>query len=182
MLKDIILENSRRKEIYDFIKKNPGFHFRELQRRLKIPLSSFEHHIDYMIRHKIISKEKDGGFTRFFAQDMSQEEKRLLSTLRNRRVQEIVLLLLTKNELKYQDLKNQLDVHSSSLSYYLKHLVDKNIILRQKIGYENVYSIVDRSVAKVLAIYKPKLIDKLTDKVMNTFLESYFKKDNLKEK
>jgi predicted transcriptional regulator len=176
MLKDIILENSRRKEIYDFIKKNPGFHFRELQRRLKIPLSSFEHHIDFMIRHQIISKEKDGGFTRFFAQEMSQEEKRLLSTLRNRRVQEIVLLLLTKNEIKYQDLKNQLNVHSSSLSYYLKHLVDKNIIQRQKIGYENVYSIVDRRVAKVLAIHKPKLIDKLTDKVMHTFLESYFKK------
>jgi len=135
-----------------------------------------------MIRHKIISKEKDGGFTRFFAQDLSQEEKRLLSTLRNKRLQEIILVLLTKNEIKYQDLRDQLEINSSSLSYYLKHLVDKNIIRRQKIGYENIYSIADRRVAKVLIIYKPKLIDKLTDKVMRTFFESDFKKGKLKER
>ena len=135
-----------------------------------------------MIRHQIIYKEKDGGFTRFFAKELSQEEKKLISTLRNKRLQEIVLLLLKQNEIKYQDLRDQLDIHSSSLSYYLKHLVDKNIIQRQKIGYENVYSIADRRMPKVVIIYKQKLIDKLTDKVMRTFLESDFKKGNVKEK
>ena len=102
--------------------------------------------------------------------------------MRNKRLQEIVLLLLKQNEIKYQDLRDQLDIHSSSLSYYLKHLVDKNIIQRQKIGYENVYSIADRRMPKVVIIYKQKLIDKLTDKVMRTFLESDFKKGNVKEK
>jgi predicted transcriptional regulator len=175
MFKDIVLENSRRNEIYKFIKKNPGFHLREIQRRLKIPLSSLEHHVDYMIRHKVLYKERDGRYVRYFAGQVTEEERRLISALRHKKLREIVLVVLEQKEVKFQDLRKAFDLPSSTLSYYLKHLVDHCILRRQKIGYESIYSIQDERVGKVLVMYEPSFADRIVDKVLRTFMETDFK-------
>jgi predicted transcriptional regulator len=180
MFKAILLENSRRRKIYDFIKKNPGFHFRELHRRLGIPLSSLEHHVNYMIRNNIISKQKDGGFTRYFAKELSNDEKKLISALRHERLHEITTIVLERKEVKYQELMDFFGLPSSTLSYYLKYLVDYDVLKRDKIGYENVYSIKDRRVGKVLIMYMPGFLDRFVDKALNTFLEQDFKRGSKK--
>jgi predicted transcriptional regulator len=175
MFKEILLENSKRKRIYEFIKNNPGFHFRELQRRLKIPLSSLEYHIDYMVRHQVIYKEKEGLYARYFAQQPTREELKLISALRHEKVREIVAIVLEKNDVKFQDLKDYLNLPSSTLSYYLKYLMDYNILARQQIGHETIFSIENQSVQKALLIAKPSFTDKLIDKVLSTFMETDFK-------
>jgi predicted transcriptional regulator len=180
MFKGIVLENSRRKQIYNFVRRNPGFHLRELQRRLKIPLSSLEHHIDYMIRHNVLYKERDGRYARYFASQSTKEERKLISALRHERLREIVSLLLEEEEVKFQDLRSHLELPASSLSYFLKYLVDRGIIRREKVGYENMYSIQDQRVGKVLVIYEPSFTDKLVDKVSRAFIETDFKKADRK--
>ncbi len=176
MFKEIVLANSRRKEIYNFIKRNPGLHLRELQRRLEIPLSSLEHHVDYMIRHNVIYKKRDGRYVRYFAGQFTMDERELISALRHERLREIVLVILEKNEVKFQDLKKFFDLPSSTLSYYLKYLMDHSILNRQKIGYENIYSIQDKRVGKVLVMYERKFTDRIMDNVLRTFMETDFKK------
>ena len=175
MFKKIVLENSKRKKIYDFIKRNPGFHLRELQRRLEIPLSSLEHHVDYMVRHQVIYKEREGGYTRFFAQQPTDEERKLISALRHEKMREIVSIVLEKKDAKFQDLKDYLNLPSSTLSYYLKYLVDYNILGRQQIGYESVYSIQDLKVRKALLMAESSFTDRLIDKVLRSFMETDFK-------
>jgi predicted transcriptional regulator len=175
MFKDIVLENSRRNEIYKFVKKNPGLHLREIQRRLKMPLSSLEHHIDYMIRHNVLYKERDGRYVRYFAGQVTEEERRLISALRHKKLREIVLVVLEQKEVKFQDLRTKFHLPSSTLSHYLKHLMERCILRRQKIGYESIYSIQDPRVEKVLVMYEPSLTDKIVDKVMRTFMETDFK-------
>jgi predicted transcriptional regulator len=182
MFKDIVLENSRRNQIYKFIKKNPGFHLREIQRRLNIPLSSLEHHIDYMIRHNVLYKQKDGRYIRYFAGQITDEERRLISVLRHKKLREIVLVVHEQKKVKFQDLKNVLNLPSSTLSHYLKHLTDRCILIRQKVGYENVYSIQEPRVKKLLVMYEPSLTDKIVDKVLGTFIETDFKKAGRKMK
>jgi hypothetical protein len=68
-----------------------------------------------------------------------------------------------------------LDISNSTLSYYLKYLVEHSILRRQKVGYEDIYSIQDQRVEKILVMYEPSLIDKLADKALRTFLETDFK-------
>jgi predicted transcriptional regulator len=175
MLKDIVLENSRRKKIYNFIRKKPGIHLREIQRRLSIPLSSLEHHIEYMIRKNIIYKEREGRYTRYFAGHLTKEKRKVISALRHKRLREIVSIVLEQKEVKSQDLIEYLNIPYSTLSYYLKYLVEHSILRRQKISYENIYSIQDQRVEKILIMYEPNLIDKLADKALRTFLETDFK-------
>jgi predicted transcriptional regulator len=175
MFKNAVLENLRRKEIYNFIKRNPGFHLRELQRRLEIPLSSLEHHIDYMIRHNVLFKQRDGRYVRYFAENCTSEDQKLISALRHEMLREIVLIILENEEVKFQDLRNHLDLPSSTLSYFLKYLVSHCILRREKVGYENIYSIQDKRVSKVLVIYEPSFTDRIVDKVSRTFLETNFR-------
>jgi predicted transcriptional regulator len=175
MFKEILLENLQRKRIYEFIKNNPGFHLRELQRRLKIPLSSMEYHIDYMVRHQVIYKEKEGLYARYFAQQPTGEELELISALRHEKVREIVAIILEKTDVNFQDLKDYLNLPSSTLSYYLKYLMDHNILAKQQIGHESIYSIENQNVQKALLMAKSSFTDKLIDKVLRTFMETDFK-------
>ena len=75
MFKDVILENERRRDIYDFVKKNPGFHMRGLQRQLEMPLASLEYHLDYMVRKNVLLKEIDGRYTRYYARPLEKEDQ-----------------------------------------------------------------------------------------------------------
>ncbi|MEJ2280864.1 MAG: winged helix-turn-helix transcriptional regulator [Candidatus Bathyarchaeota archaeon] len=181
MFKEEILENERRGEIYEFIKKNPGLHLRELQRRLNLPLTSLEYHIDYMVRKNVLLKESSKHYSRYYVRHLDNEDKRILKSLRQKRLREIVILLLQKEKVKYSFLLESLDIPPSTLSFYLKYLTKNNIVGKNKIGYENIYYISERErVAKVLMTYKSSFIDKLIDKTLNTWLETQFLK-KLKE-
>jgi predicted transcriptional regulator len=182
MFKDIVLENSRRKKIYNFVRKNPGVHLREIQRRLSMPLSSLEHHINYMMRKGVIYKEREGHYTRYFAGHFTKEERKVISALRHENLRKIVAIVLEQKEVKSQDLMEYLDISCSTLSYYIKYLMEHFILRRQKIGYDNIYSIADQRVEKILIMYEPSLIDKLADKALRTFLETDFKNPSRKNK
>ena len=176
MLKEELLKNENRKEIYHFLEANPGIHLRELQRRLGYPLTTLEYHLDYMARRNIIYKEGDGRFNRFYAKLIEEKDKEVISVLRQRRLREIVLVILGKDGAKFQELKDILGLPSSTLSYYLKRLTDNKIISRQQIGSETLYDVIDGRAAKALIIYKQSFIDRLVDQALFTFMETQFRK------
>ncbi len=182
MFKEEILENKRRREIYESIEKNPGIHFRQLQRTLEMPLFSLEYHLSYMVRKKIIIREKAGRFRRFYVKQLEVEDKKILSALRQKRMREIVLIILSNKKAKYQVLLNDLRIPPSTLSPYLKYLVNRNILTRHKVGRENIYTVQDEDrVAKVLISYKSSFVDKLVDKALSTWMETKFRKSKESE-
>ena len=176
MLKEAIIENQRRKEIYLFLKSNPGIHMRELQRRLKLPLTSLEYHLDYMVRKKFLRREKTGRFARYYAYLLTEKDKEIISILRQKKLREIVMLAIAKNQISYQNLLTVLQLPSSTLSYYLKQLTDHNLISRERRGHENLYKVEDERVEKVLVAYSSSFLDRLVDRVLFTFIETEFRK------
>jgi len=182
MFKKEVLENERRRRIYKFVEKNPGVHLRELQRTLKIPLSSLEYHLNYMVRKKVIFREKDGRYRRYYVKQLDAEDKKILSALRQKRMREIVFVILSSKKEKYQVLLKHLRIPPSTLSLYLKYLVDRNILKRQRIDHENIYTVQDEDrVAKILMSYKSSFVDKLVDKALSTWVETQFRKSKESE-
>jgi predicted transcriptional regulator len=178
MFKDEILENESRRKIHRAIEANPGIHLRELQRILNIPLATLEYHLSYMVRKRIIFGEADGHYRRYYTSPLELEDKKLLAALRQRRMREIVLVILTNKKAKYQFLSDHFKLPHSTLSSYLKHLVDNKILEREKIGYDNLCTIRDEDrVARVLVAYKPSFSDKLVDSVLDAFVETRLRKE-----
>ena len=90
-------------------------------------------------------------------------------------MREIVLVVLENGKAKYQLLAERLKLSHSTLSSYLKYLVDRNILAKEKIGYENLYTVqAEDRVAKVLIAYKPSFLDKLVDRALDTWMETHF--------
>jgi predicted transcriptional regulator len=180
MFKDEILENENRRKIYDVIVENPGIHLRELQRVLDTPLTTLEYHLSYLVRRKIIHSENDQHFKRYYAKPLEKEDKKVIVALRQKRLREIVLLVLSKEKVKYQFFCEYLNLPNSTLSFYLKYLVDNGILAKEKVGYETLYTVKDEDrVAKVLIAYRSSFLDKLVDKSLDTWLESYSGKEEL---
>ncbi len=136
MFKDEILENDNRKKIYETIERSPGIHLRELQRILDMPLTTLEYHLSYMVRKKIIYSETDTHYKRYYAKPIVEEDKKVLSALRQKRLREVVLLILSHGKAKYQFMADYLKIPHSTLSFYLKYLVDNGILVKDKVGYE----------------------------------------------
>ena len=181
MFKDEILENERRRKIYATIEASPGIHLRELQRTLDMPLTSLEYHLSYMSRKKILFAETQGHHKRYYTKPLDLEDKKLLAALRQKRMREIVLIILANRKAKYQLLADQLNLSHSTLSSYLKYLVNNNILVKDKIGYESLYTIRDEDrVAKVLVAYKPSFLDRLVDNALDIWMETRFRKDESK--
>ena len=175
MFKNEILANENRRKIYAVIEENPGVHLRELQRVLSMPLTTLEYHLGYMVRKKIVFGETDAQYKRYYAKPLDREDKKVLSALRQRKLREIVFIVLVNGKVRYQFLAEHLKLPHSTLSLYLKYLVDNTILAREKIGYENMYTVQDEDrVAKVLVAYKTSFVDKLVDKALNTWMETYF--------
>src|SRR5512138_772022 len=165
MFKEEILENENRRKIYEVIEHSPGVHLRELQRILNMPLTTLEYHLSYMTRKKIIYSEADTHYKRYYTKPLGDEDKKVLSALRQKRLREVVLLILYNGKAKYQFMAEYLKIPHSTLSFYLKYLVDNGILLKDKVGYETIYAIKDEDqVARVLVAYKSSFLDKLIDK------------------
>ena len=177
MFKDEVLENENRRRVYSVIEANPGIHMRELQRVLDMPLTTLEYHLTYMSRKKILFKESDGHYKRYYVRPLDSEDKKILSALRQKRMRDIVFLVLTNKKVKYQFLADYLKLPHSTLSFYLKYLVDNMVLAKEKIGYENIYTVRNEDrVARVLIAYKASFLDKVVDKALNTWIETYSRK------
>ncbi|MGA2386702.1 MAG: winged helix-turn-helix transcriptional regulator [Candidatus Bathyarchaeia archaeon] len=183
MFKEEILENERRRKIYTVILKNPGLHIRELQRIVGIPLSSLQYHLNYLSRRNIILEEKSEHYTRYYCKPLDPEDKRILVILRQKRIRDIVLIMLVNKKAKYRFIFESLGLPASTVSFYLKCLLENNIIERTKVGYENIYTLKDEErIARILVAYQPTFLDKMVDRWASTWVESHYKQSKLREK
>jgi predicted transcriptional regulator len=173
-----VLENEHRREIYNFVKENPGLHLRELQRRLKMPLSTLEYHLDYLEKKEILALEDDRRYCRYFAEKLTPDDKELLSVLRQKRLLEIILQTLSEEQICFKELSHKIMIADSTLSHYLGILTQKEILIKERIGTETCYKLKsEKRILRSLFCYKSSFVDKLVDKVLSLFLEiDYLKK------
>src|SRR2546429_8746978 len=61
-----ILAVKTRKDLYDFVRKNPGFHLRELSRALDLSITLADYHLRFLEKHELITSAMDGEYKRFF--------------------------------------------------------------------------------------------------------------------
>ena len=145
---------------------------RELQRQLDIPLSTLEYHLDYLQKTEILSQEDDRRYCRYFSEEYSKEEKTLLSALRQKRLREIILLVLSEGQLCFKDLIKEVKIAASTLSHYLKLLTDQEILVKDRLGTETCYRLAsEKNVVYCLLCYKSSFVDSLVDKVLSSFIE-----------
>jgi len=175
MFRDEVLANTTRRQVYETVNRQPGLHLREIERRTGIPLSTLNYHLDFLVKYDLLERETDGHYTRFYAKDIEEDERKLLTVLRQKTLRNILLELIDREKMSYQELLEHLEIPASTLSFYMNKLLKADTVSLHRIGRENFYTIKNgKKVARTLIVYKSSFLDNLVDNVLSTWMERKF--------
>jgi predicted transcriptional regulator len=178
-VEDPELELLNRRNIYQVIDSHPGIHFRELFRKLKMSMGSLEYHLRILERNELIYSRKEGGFTRYFVKGkLGAEDKEIASLLQNDRLRTLLFTLVLTPGLSHKSLTEKLGWPKSTISFYLKKLLEKGIVEERQRSQKTIYSgtgkpptglyvIKPDRVIHLVTIYKAGFFDELANRVLD---------------
>ncbi|MCK4364699.1 MAG: winged helix-turn-helix transcriptional regulator [Thermoplasmatales archaeon] len=165
-----VLNFQKRKELYDFINENPGLYIREISRKKNIPITTLLYHLIYLNKIGIIKEKIDGKFKRIFISNkLGQEDKEILSFLRNKNSCKILIYLLFSLSCSQIEISKDLEMPPSTVSYYLKKMINNDIIeeVPVKNGLVHPFSYNDKAIQRK-TITSEKFYRRKTQEVINS--------------
>lgn len=172
MEEEEVLNLERRRRVYQFIRSHPGLHLRALEKRLDISLGDLRYHLDYLEKKRMITSRSDGyRKTYFSARDVYLQDRDTLALLRQEAPRRIILHLLMSENSTFEELREVLGVSKSTLSFHLKKLTSKGLVVTTRDEVRNIYSLPDKEgVAGLLITYKDSFLDAAVDRVLDVWL------------
>jgi predicted transcriptional regulator len=172
MDRPVEIELETRRRIYDFVVANPGTHLRAIKDELDMPMGQLEYHLHFLENKGLLDAKEDRYYKRFFPSDMSATDRRVLSAIRQEKPRQIVLFVLQTPGVDHRTIQAELGIGASSLSFYMKDLIDKEVMERRREGRRSLYQVLDVDrVVKLLITYRPSFLDKMVDRFLETWLE-----------
>ena len=163
-----ILELNSRKKIYDLVKMHPGCHFRDLERKSKIPPTSLKYHLNFLNRYGLITEVNDGKKIRYFIKGFDSQNKVLLGYLRQESIRRILLFLVSNEQNDRGSIADFVKLSPSAVSWHLKKLESRNIIKPIKDGKNTKYNLLidKKEIISLLINYKESFLDSLVNKII----------------
>jgi predicted ArsR family transcriptional regulator len=126
--------------MYNLISKHPGLHIREIQRRVNnIPYSSMKYHLDYLVKRDLIVSKTYRRYQRYFVRDsMSHESKKIISVLREKTTNEIIIFLLVHVCSSRYELSKELGKDTATVTFHLKKLSELSLIEKAAVNDSGV--------------------------------------------
>jgi len=155
-----------RQQLFEFIQRFPGLHFREIQRRTGMAVGTLQYHLKRLEEEKLVIQVKDGEYTRVYpVAAVTQRERFLLQFLRQKPIRRMLVLLLEKKRANHKQLAGVSGVSPATASWYLAKLIDANIVTKSKHGREVFYVVVEpKEVGRTIVSYKASFIDKVVER------------------
>ncbi len=140
----VLLNQTTRMTIYNFVKYNPGTHFRALSNSLNMPIGVLQYHLGLLVNGGLVSTFRDGRYKRYFeSKRFTETEMRVISILRHQTSGKILLSLLEKPQMTHKELATNLNISSQALSWQMNRLKETDLIKTGKDGANVKYSLGD---------------------------------------
>ncbi len=137
-----LLNQTTRMTVFNFIKDNPGLHFRAISDCLKMPIGVLQYHLGLLVNGGLILAYRDGRYKRFFeSKKFTDKEMETISALRRKVPSMILIALLKRPQVTHRDLADQLNISSQALSWHVKQLEKMNFVKRDVKGLSVKYSL-----------------------------------------
>ena len=139
IMKEKVLDNFTRGEIYGYIKANPGAHYMELQNQLDLPNGVLAHHLMVLEREEFVKVYRDGFYKRFYPKHIKaiRREKHLS------RIQRQIMDEVDRHPgISQKTLASYVQESKQVISYHIKVL--------QKAGFVTVEK--EAGISKVFAV------------------------------
>lgn len=123
--------NQNRKNIFEYVSKNPGCTIAEVSENLRINRGSVKYHIAKLNSKSIITTVKTGKFIRLFKNPgiFDNHDKVIVSYLKNETSRMLLLGILENPGITNQDLAESFNLDKSTVHYYLDKFQNSEIIM-----------------------------------------------------
>ncbi len=164
-----ILKLEVRRKIYDLVKRFSGCNFHHLERKSEMSIGTLQYHLNYLTKHRLITAEKDGNKIRYFTQNISLSDKRMLACLRQRNIRHIVLFILRQRKCRQKDIAQFMKLSPSTVSWYLARMVRGKLLDVAKNKGELLFSLAGKEaeIIALLVAYKESFFDQLVDQTID---------------
>ena len=155
---------SREELIILEIKKNPGIRFREVMKKINLSNGVLSYYVRKLENNGIIKTQRTTRVSRFFIKDMTEEESKVVSRLRQSTPKAILITLLENDRLGFQEIVSNVGKANATVSFYLSKLVSDEIVNYKKVDLKKKYFIVERQrIANLITEYHPDVMETASD-------------------
>jgi predicted transcriptional regulator len=131
--------HKHQQNLINIIEKNPGIRYRELLRSTNLSNGVLTYHLTELAGSNIINVERRRGVTRYYSVQISSEESRVISHIRNVISRKILLLMIERGSCTLSEIAVLTNKAPSTISWYLQRLLDANIIKKKSTSSDGVY-------------------------------------------
>ncbi len=161
-----------RKKIYGLIKKNPGLHFRELQRRVGIATGALQYHLEYLQKKHLVKTERETKFLRYYLVRADFEETDLMALLRQESMRKIIVFLMQKRFATIPSISRDINLSPSTTSWHLDKLFEKKVVEKNRRGKKTFFKLIDKQkIATLLVNYRKSFLDVVVDNFVEIWEE-----------
>lgn len=126
-----------------------------------------------MARKGLVTVTKQEGFSRYFpGGEIGADKQRMLSCLRQEIPRGIILYLLRNPGATHGELLENFTISGGTLSYHIKKLVSKGVLILDKKGRKSHLSVSNpERIADLLIVYRRTFLDALVDEFVSKYVE-----------
>ncbi|MFX0139854.1 MAG: winged helix-turn-helix transcriptional regulator [Candidatus Hodarchaeota archaeon] len=140
-----ILNNKNRLKIFNFICKNPGVNFNQIAKKLRLSNYILAWHIKILIKFEFIRSTIIENHEAFFDINLSTDNDEEFFFLSKEKSKRLINFLLKNQEGCYKtQICNNLNMHSTTLSKYIKKLEEFKLLSKKKLSKKMLYFLNER--------------------------------------
>ena len=167
----------QRDRIHDYIATHPGEHFNALTRTLNLAPGQVQYHLKKLRHTDRIVEEHLYGRTHYYTPEYDEWERGAIAVLRRETARDILFYLLEHGLCTPDSVADALEIARSTLEWHLDHLVEQNLVEKERNKNNHVTLVVPKPIetVRLLRDITPSLSDRMLDRftrlVDNLFLE-----------
>lgn len=157
-----------RQTIKSHVEKNPGIHFNELVRMLDLASGQVQYHVYRLLNTGKLVEERLYGRTHYYPPGYDTWDRRTLALLRQETARDILISLLAAPGARPGDVADRIDVARSTLEYHVGHLIEQDLVEKQRDerGRVTLHPTRPEATAQLLEEVTPSLPDTFVDRFM----------------
>jgi predicted transcriptional regulator len=155
-----------RRDIYNYIHKNPGIRYRELVRLAGITNGVLSYHLGMLEKTAEIRVERQSNnrVTRYFIANIPKKDSDIIGCFRSKVIRNIVSFVLKNEFCTFNEIVDHVEKAPSTISWYIKRLREAGILSTNYGNDRFIYSITDKLIVnRVLLEYKESFIDRIIE-------------------
>jgi len=131
-----IFQNENRLKILTEILNNPGIHHNEILRSCKLKKGQLQWHLDTLLKHSIIKKEKYGQYAIYFPITSTAEaiESFKSQFAKSKTTLEILNTIKKNPGINSAEISRNMNLSRNSVKYHIDKLLKKHLIMLEKKG------------------------------------------------